>query len=239
MCHSVPAKGLFKLHLPDFTLLRRGPAPGVFLERFSMPWLPPLPLQLIPTIASTSFLELPSGCTGLPLGQHPGAFAVQRKNHVHEGVDLYAPCGTPVLAVEPGVVIAEKVFTGPELGQPWWHPTRGVWVQGKSGVVLYGELHPRVKVGETVAAGDCVGLVARVLKKDKGRPMSMLHLELHVDGSTDAPEWSEMNCRPHVLRDPTPFLLKAFSAQAKKRNYEFGCSLPSWSAMGLNPAATR
>lgn len=134
---------------------------------------------------------------------------MRRRFHTHEGIDLYAPEGTTVLAVESGIVRAVKQFTGPELGQDWWLPTYGVWVEGPTGVVLYGEITPGVAVGQQVRAGDVIGAVTRVLPVDKGRPTSMLHLELHAFGSTDAPEWLDHEKRPAVLRDPTLYLLAA------------------------------
>ena len=176
-----------------------------------MLWQNPLPYALIPTTDPLSFQRMPRMATGLPLGAHPGAFGVQRKHHTHEGVDLYAPQGTPVSTVEPGEVVAVRLFTGPALGHEWWLPTYGVWVAGPSGVVLYGEVAPHVKPGQKVAAGEILGVVTRVLKKDKGRPMSMLHLELRVPGNTDDIEWLDHANRPAALLDPTPFLLECVS----------------------------
>lgn len=169
-----------------------------------MTWMNPLPLKLVPTAEDLPAPE--AGTTWLPLPPHPGGFGVQRRHHVHEGVDLYAPVGTPVYAVEDGVITAVKPFTGPAAGLDWWLPTEAVWVEGATGAVLYGEIAPRVAAGQRVKAGELIGHVVRVLRHDKGRPTSMLHLELHVHGSTQAPEWLEMDQRPAVLRDPTPEL---------------------------------
>lgn len=174
-----------------------------------MAWHNPLPLRLIPTGDAESFRDMPPGATGLPLAQHPGAFAVQRRHHVHEGVDLYAPAGTPVFAVEAGEVLAVRWFTGPALGHSWWLPTHAVWVAGASGVVVYGEIAPQVMVGQRLQAGDRVGTVVPVLIQDKGRPMSMLHLELRAPGSVEDLEWFVAHARPQGLRDPTPSLLEA------------------------------
>lgn len=171
-----------------------------------MIWWNPVPHKLIPTNDSESFRRFGAFETGLPLPPHPGAFGVVRKHHTHEGVDLYVPQSTPVMAVEDGVVAQVDVFTGPTLGQPWWHQTKAVWVDGSSGTVVYGEIAPHVRPGQEVKRGEIVGVVMRVLKKDKGRPMSMLHLELHEIGSRQAPEWTAD--RPPVLKDPTPFLME-------------------------------
>ena len=151
------------------------------------------------------------GITGLPLGDHPGAFGVKRKHHIHEGVDLYCPEGSVVQAVEEGVVVAVIPFTGTIASppSPWWHDTWAVLVEGPSGVVVYGEIASRVMVGDPIVPGWSMGYVKQVLKEDKGRPMSMLHLELHKPGTRDAYEWIDK--RPESLLDPTPFLLELCS----------------------------
>jgi len=180
-----------------------------------MVWLSPLPeLQLVPTTDSESFRYFYDGATGIPHGTtHPGAFGFQRKNHIHEGVDLYCEDGTSVHAVESGIVTAIEPFTGPSANppSPWWHDTYSVMIEGNSGAILYGEIYVAVgiEVGHEVQAGDWLGEVVQVLKTDKGRPMSMLHMELHVPGTIEAKEW--VDTRPETLLDPTPFLLEIIS----------------------------
>lgn len=175
-----------------------------------MNWRPPIDLELVLTHDSMSFGTMKEGETGLPLPPHPGAFGVERAHHVHEGVDLYCAEGTPVRAVEAGKVVAIIPFTGAKAGSNWWHDTDAMLVEGASGVVLYGEISPAEKrVGDTVQRGETLGEVKQVLKTDKGRPMSMLHLELHDAGTRDAYEWTVANGRPPSLRDPTPFLKAA------------------------------
>lgn len=170
-------------------------------------WVSPLPLRLIPTSVSESFHDMADDETGLPFHQHPGTFGVVRRYDIHTGVDLYAPSGTPVYAVEDGIVVAIIPFTGTHAGSPWWHETWAVMVEGKSGVVLYGEITTETVVGDMVLAGDRIGTVIPVLKTDKGRPMSMLHLELYDTGHRDAVEWKLGEECPSGLRDPTPHLV--------------------------------
>ena len=146
---------------------------------------------------------MPCGATGLPVAPHPGAFGVKRAHHTHEGVDLYAPQGTVVSAVESGEVVKVAPFTGPLAGLPFWLDTWAVWVLGPSGIVLYGEIEPCVKEGQKVFARSPVGRVVPVLRKDKGRPRSMLHLEWHEAHSREAPEWLDHEHKPAVLKDPT------------------------------------
>lgn len=174
-----------------------------------MTWVNPIPFALQATSESESFRSMPRGVTGLPIAPHPGGFGVKRKHHTHEGVDLYVPTGTPVWAVEAGEVVAVLPFTGPHAGSPWWKDTYAVFVEGPSGVVVYGEVAPHIKVGAQLLAGMILGVVTPVLRQDKGRPMCMLHLELHTPGSRSAPEWLVHDERPAVLLDPTPFLQNA------------------------------
>lgn len=187
-----------------------------------MTWLSPIPLRLVPTHYSESFHLLPPGSTGLPLSPHPGSFGLVRTNHVHEGVDLYCPTGTLVSAVEDGCVVAILPFTGvnafavnPVTGAVealhWWHDTDVVLVEGASGVVAYGEIASLCKVGDNLIAGEVLGEVLQVLKKDKGRPRSMLHIELHVAGTRVPSCWYQENGRPSSLLDPTPYLLSCVS----------------------------
>lgn len=169
-------------------------------------WHNPLPLKLVATNDSMSFKDMKEGYTGIPIGNHVGAFGVKRKHHRHEGVDLYAPDGTEVYAMEDGIVTKVIPFTGEQVGFPWWENTDAVLVEGKSGVIVYGEVTPCVKDGTQVKSGDLIGFVKTVLKVDKGRPMSMLHVELHKKGTTECPEWIDK--KPKSIKDPTSKLLE-------------------------------
>jgi len=174
-----------------------------------MTWRKPLKLRLVETSDGESFKIFSKDTTGVPVGSHPGAFGVVRKHHVHEGVDLYAPVGTPVYAVESGAVVRVLPMTGPAAGSPWWFDTKAVMVEGRSGVVVYGEISPAVQEGRVIFAGDVVGHVIRVLRHDKGRPTSMLHLELHRMGSRSCLDWNLPPAKPpEQLLDPTPHLLQ-------------------------------
>ena len=107
----------------------------------------------------------------------PNRYGAERRHDIHTGVDLFAPEGTPVYACEDGEVIDVCTFTGASIGMPWWNETMCVSVKGASGVILYGEITPKVNKGDSIREGDLIGLIKRVLIKDKGRPMSMLHIE--------------------------------------------------------------
>ena len=150
----------------------------------------------------------------IPRFYEPGAFGAIRKFDIHEGVDIYTYADAPVYAVEDGVVTATYVFTGKKAECEWWNETWCIKVEGKSGVVTYGELKkPRIdiSVGTKVKAGDAIGQVTPVLKPEKYRPdirnhsVAMLHMELrtetcHLDG------WKLDGDRDKKLLDPTPYL---------------------------------
>ena len=149
----------------------------------------------------------------IPTGTHPGAFGALRKHDIHTGIDLYAPEGDPVHAVESGVVLKIGNFTGYEAGSDWWNPTRYVLVKGISGVVCYGEVEENENLmpGDEVKKSQRIGTVKQVLKKDKGQPMSMLHLELYEQGFEGEPVWWKLNeQKPEPLRDPTKLLRTAW-----------------------------
>jgi len=148
----------------------------------------------------------------LPKFYEPGAFGAIRKFDIHEGVDIYTHDGADVHAVEDGVVTAVYVFTGKKADCDWWNETWCIKVEGKSGVVTYGELaEPMINVGAKVYVDGIIGHVTPVLKPEKYRPdirnhsVAMLHLELrketcHLDG------WKLDGDRDKRLLDPTPYL---------------------------------
>lgn len=149
----------------------------------------------------------------LPKFYEPGAFGAIRRFDIHEGVDIYTYANAPVYAVEDGVVTATYVFTGKKAKCEWWNETWCVKVEGKSGVITYGELSkPTIEVGENVLGGvTIVGRVTPVLRPEKYRPdirnhsVAMLHIELrketcHLDG------WKLEGERDKRLLDPTPYL---------------------------------
>jgi len=185
------------------------------------------------------------GYTGpIPENPHLGAFGARRKHHCHEGVDLYAPVGAEVLAVEEGLVRAILPFTGPGAGSPWWHDTQCVLVEGSSGVVNYGELAPAsgLVVGSELSRGALIGRVVQVLVKDKGLPMSMLHLELYLAGVTEPLEWLPDDLQPPTLCDPTLFLKQALTMADPKlwlpRGYQPNPSVPIIPLPELKPSRT-
>lgn len=152
----------------------------------------------------------------LPLPpEHVGAFGAVRRFDVHTGVDLYCNEGDEVLSMEEGVVEEIFSFTGKHAGSPWWNDTFAVLIRGKSGYLLYGEIQPEVNIkrGLIVSEGQLIGTVATVLKKDKGLPMSMLHMELYNHHVKDPVIWGLDGMKPEGLEDPTTLLKEALGDQ--------------------------
>lgn len=147
----------------------------------------------------------------IPIHPHCGSFGIRRKHDVHKGIDLYAPIGTPVFSVEDCEILEIIPFTGKAAGYEWWEDTYGIYAKGKSGIVVYGELLPTSDMvpGLKIKAGTLIGHVAKVLKKDKGRPTSMLHLELHDDRYIHTKTWEIRTPKPQGLLDPTQYLIHA------------------------------
>lgn len=147
----------------------------------------------------------------------PGSFGSIRKFDNHTGVDLYCELGQSVIAVEDGEVISIENFTGSKADDPspWWNDTQAVLIRGNSGVVVYGEVFTLVKVGDNVKAGQKIASVEQsVLKRFKGRPMVMLHMELMSPESTGTIWWKSEQPQPANLFDITPKLIESAGDEA-------------------------
>lgn len=147
----------------------------------------------------------------VPRAPEPGAFGVERSHDIHTGVDLYCEAGELVVAVEPGVVVAVEPFTGPSADSPWWNDTNAVVVRNGWWHVVYGELGTvgLPSVGTEICTGQVLGVVARVLRHDKGRPTSMLHFEMYDASFTSPVWWKKGEAKPMGLLNPTDLLQAA------------------------------
>jgi murein DD-endopeptidase MepM/ murein hydrolase activator NlpD len=95
--------------------------------------------------------------------------------HAHQGTDILAPEGTPLLACERGIVtkMGSDVLGGTKL-----------WVKGQSGTYYYyahlSAFAPDMSEGTVVSPGDVVGFVGTT-GNARGGP-AHLHFEIHPDG---------------------------------------------------------
>lgn len=159
--------------------------------------------------SNTSFLQSYKENTEIPIGEHPGSFGYVRKNHIHEGIDLYAEEGDEVLSIENGEIISIIPFTGEIANSPWWNNTYCIFVKHNDYIINYGELIPleNLKVGDSIKAGQVIGNIRTVLLIDKGRPMAVLHLEMYKsDTLKPITEWKLNTEKPNELLDPTELI---------------------------------
>ena len=149
----------------------------------------------------------------IPTGDALGAFGVIRKHDMHTGVDLYCNEGDEVRAMCDGQIVAIEWFTGPSVQMPWWNDTQAIAIRSNFGTINYGEVKANsdFKVGDNIKAGDLIGWVTPVLKKDKGKvpSTSMLHVELYTEYMGDWALWEVGKPQPSNLLDPTPLLQSA------------------------------
>ena len=168
-----------------------------------------------------------TACRGIPVGHHPGAFGFARRTAHHTGVDLYCDEGQIVYAAEGGVVVGINPFTGPQINRPKWNDTDAVFVEGRSGVINYGEVVPRLdlQVGDRIRRGEMVGYVTPVIIKGRERPdvpghsRSMLHFEWYPHGHTDWTPWM-VGETEHAQIDPTELLLNIEGAPGPWPEFE-------------------
>jgi murein DD-endopeptidase MepM/ murein hydrolase activator NlpD len=95
--------------------------------------------------------------------------------HAHQGTDIMAPFGTPLLACERGLIT--------EMGSDVLGGTK-LWLKGESGTYYYyahlSAFAEGLQEGDVVEAGDIVGLVGDTGNAKGGAPH--LHFEIHPDG---------------------------------------------------------
>ena len=172
----------------------------------------------------------------LPSNTEPGSFGAVRKHDVHTGVDLYCDEGEPVYAIEDGMIANYGPFTGIGADSPWWEDTDFVCIKGKSGKILYGEIaiDKSILSKTSVREGDMLGRVKRVLRVDKGRPMTMLHIELYNEKYSGSGEvWNIGGPRPYCLEDVTKILKRELQKKWNKRKLLYLAILSGMAILAL------
>lgn len=117
----------------------------------------------------------------------------------HCGADLYAKRGTPVYAVDDGVVVNYYFFYKGIRGEYW-----ALFVDHGNYTINYGEVVKGLDIepGDKVKAGERIAEVSGA---------GMLHFELYDSGISNHIVWVRTNeslSPPNGLRDPTDFLYK-------------------------------
>lgn len=143
----------------------------------------------------------------LPSLDSQNCFGAKRKHDFHTGVDLFCQEHEGVYSMYDGVVTNVIEFTGFS-ESPWWNDTLAVMIYhpDKQKTFLYGEVETNLKPGKVVKAGDLIAKVKKVLKKDKGKPTTMLHMECYKGLQTSAVWWYHNQKCPNNLEDITKYL---------------------------------
>lgn len=142
-----------------------------------------------------------------PLARQPkawtalGSFGAPRDNgtRLHQGIDLYAPQGTAVLAAESGVVTAVQGWSGPG--------TKGLLVYSPNTdiTILYGAVAPGSypNIGTEVKQGEKIATIGVYPAGS-----TMLHLEIWPGKLTPPrPRWNPGEDPPSY--DPAEYLTRA------------------------------
>jgi murein DD-endopeptidase MepM/ murein hydrolase activator NlpD len=168
----------------------------------------------------------------------PGRFWEDRGDRRHCGMDIHAPAGSDVVAVEAGEVLNVAPFTSPQT-LPYWNETYYVLIRHESGhFCKYAELGmTAVLPGHPVEAGQIIGQVGMVLNdraatadaplyirklKEAGLE-SMLHLEVYRVMPKEMPNYLGGNLlgtpMPDELVDPAQYLKTALICCGVTRNH--------------------
>ncbi len=146
--------------------------------------------------------------------------------HWHEGIDLFAPYGTPLLAVERGVI--SRIGNGRLGGLTFW-------LRGESGTDWYyahlSSFAPGLAVGQVVEAGDVVGAVG-TSGNARGTPPH-LHMQMHPDGGRPLNPYPILYVR--VQKDAE---LREQAAQLEAAGIDVAESNDDRAASGYSPPTT-
>lgn len=161
----------------------------------------------------------------IPEKPSPDSFWEDREDRYHCGIDLYAPEGSDVVAIEEGIVVDIGIATTPKKIS-YWNKTYYIIVKNISGTFCkYAELCVITpKKGDNIKAGQLIGKIGLVLnsqkinkaspkyiQKLKNKNPSMLHLELYLnDPITSHDNYLGGNWfghkKPNNLVDPTTYM---------------------------------
>ena len=107
------------------------------------------------------------------IAEFTSSFGAPRVGHTHQGVDMMAPDGTPIVA--------------PESGFYEQHGSESFYLQGNSGTLYFGtHLQEHVASSGYVETGQLIALVGHTGNASASGPH--LHFEIHPGGGDAAPD---------------------------------------------------
>ncbi len=161
----------------------------------------------------------------LPKEGERGSFWENRGDRFHVGVDIFAPAGADVLAIQNGKVIDIGIFTTPEEAK---YLKKSYYITIKTAQNLnikYAEVkNITVRIGDYVNTGQKIAEIAEVLNKEylshstpqylrnmiENDMVSMLHLESYIAPIAEVKPYNFGNylgkVKPYSVVDPSLFL---------------------------------
>jgi len=131
-------------------------------------------------------------------GEAEARFQAARTGHIHEGQDMFAPIGTPLVAARGGVVVDRGPASAPLNGgrgnyiaiyDPHWH---------RSFVYMHMQQPTPARIGEHLSAGQFVGRLGCTGSCDGAH----LHFEVRVGKATPGADTKPLDPLPIVKRWP-------------------------------------
>ncbi len=161
----------------------------------------------------------------LPSNGEMGCFWEFRDDRFHCGVDIYAPVGSPVSAIEDGIVLDMGLFTSPKFDH-YLEVSFHVLIAHSSGIVArYAQLDSAIlECDDCIRQGQFIANTCRVLnlpqidehspryiqKLKQKNNLAMLHLEMFSSYPICIPKYYAGNTfqkrKPCCLLDPMQFL---------------------------------
>lgn len=142
-------------------------------------------------------------------GARRGISKISGTMRYHAGCDIYCKDGTPVYAVNDGIIFNSTT--------KFYYNVGSVEVVHANSIVRYGEIipNPKLRTGDKVKEGDLLGWVKQIYtdSKTKMNVPPMIHFEMYSDKSNKGPlsdlsddGFRRGTARRQDLMNPTPFL---------------------------------
>lgn len=138
-----------------------------------------------------------------PKFQSPQDFGYPGFGKYSTGIDLECSENTLVQAIEDGIIINITDYSGSNSNNPWWNPTKSIFVEGASGVIVYSGISPQQTVFENkfINEGDIIGIVKSIAKNK-----TFLNLQNYSFGEKDFVYWKFKEEKPENIHNPRKLL---------------------------------